>query len=76
MLSELVDMDDIGVLQTGGRFDLNTEAAASLLIGRHLGQEHFQGGEPVRLRLAYLVDDAHPAPAQLSKDLVAFDEQP
>ena len=73
MLAEAVDLHDVGVLELGDGLGLRQEAGEGLGSGVPAGQGDLHGAEAVEPDLAGLVDDPHPAAAQLGEDLAARD---
>ena len=74
MLAHLVDRNDVGMVELRDRLGLVLEPHQ--LRGRgELGRpDQLEGHQPVQRELTRLVDDAHPAPAQLVEDLVTGDD--
>ena len=70
-LADFINLDDVGVLQAGDHLGLAAEAAALLLGGIGVGEEHLQRHHPIEADLPGQVDHPHAAPAQLADDLVA-----
>ena len=71
MLADLVDLHDVGVLQSGDRLRLDAEPLPLRGAGISAAQDHFQGDDAVEADLPGLVNDAHAAAVQLLQDLVA-----
>src|SRR5262245_47096172 len=69
LLADLVDVDDVGVLQTGDRQRLAPEAAHLLRAGQVAGADHLEGNAAAQPHLPGLVHHAHPAPAHLPHQL-------
>ncbi len=72
-LVDVVDGDDVGVVQGRGSLGLLHEAALALGVGDLLRRQDLDGDEAVQVRVAGLVDHAHPALAELLEDLVVRD---
>jgi hypothetical protein len=66
-------LDDVGVLQAGGRLDLAAEALPLLGAGVRAAQDHLERHRPVQVEVPGQPDDAHAAAAQLAQDRVAGD---
>ncbi len=73
VFADLMDLHDVGMLQTGDRFRLDLEAGQIRLAGVTAGQDHLQGDEAMEFVLPGLVDDAHAAATQHAKDVIARD---
>src|SRR5689334_5355202 len=70
MLVDLVDRADVGMIQGRRGLGLALEAAECLgIFGDVVGKE-FQRDEPLELGVLGLVDDTHPAAAQLLENSV------
>ena len=66
--AHLVDLHDVGVLDAGGQLGLAAEPLP-LGFGREAaGQDHLQGHQPPQPAMPGLVDDPHPAAADLAQD--------
>ena len=68
--SDVMDDDNVGVIEGGGSLGFLHEAALALRIGRPLAQQDFHRHESIQMKVAGLVDDAHPAFAQLGFDSI------
>ena len=73
MLTDLVDLDDVGVLERRHRLRFDEKPSQRIGAGVSPGEHHLEGDEPVELLLPRLVHDAHAAAAELAEDLVAAD---
>jgi hypothetical protein len=71
LFAECVDLDNVGVVQTGDGLRLGEEPTGLLRPGVVACQDHLQGDEAVEPNLTGLVNDAHAAAAQLAKELIA-----
>ena len=71
--ADLVNLHDIGMLQTGRRLGLELEAAQIVVAGMGAAQHHLESHDAVEPSLPGLVDDAHAAPAQDAEDFVVAD---
>ena len=76
VFADFVHLDDVGVPHARRRLGLDAEAGAFLRAGQGAVANQFEGDQPLRFRLAGLVDDPHAAAAQLLQDLVAGDTRP
>ncbi len=73
VLADFVDGADVGMVQRGGRARFAAETLQGLrVLGYIVGQE-FQSDEAAEARVLGLVDDAHPAAAELLDDAVVRD---
>ena len=70
-LADLVDLDDVLMIQRRGGLGLRPEAAAVLRVEQMPRECHLQGHAPLEPELIGLVDDGHPAGAQLADHLVS-----
>ena len=70
MLADGVDLHDVGVLEPGDRLGLGPEPQPLGIGPAGPADDHLEGDEPVEPALPGLVDDAHPAVADLADDLV------
>ncbi len=75
LLADGVDLDDVGVLQTGLGAGLGTKALALLGAGVDAGHDDLEGHQSIQGDLVGLVDDPHAAVTENVKDLVAGDGQ-
>ena len=73
MVAESVDLHDIGVPHPGDGLGLGQEADGELSAGDVRPAGSSSSAKAVEPELARLVDDGHPAAAQLGKDLIARD---
>src|SRR5207237_2812824 len=76
VLADLVDADDVGVVEPGRRLGLDAEPGPRLRPGQGAVADQLERDRPPRSDLPGLVDDAHPAAADLLQDLVARDARP
>ena len=74
-LADLEDLHDVLVLQRRDRLGLAPEPLPLGRPGVRPGQDHLQRDGAVEGELPGLVDDAHPAAADLPDDLVAGDQR-
>ena len=70
-LADVVDVDDVGMVEGGGRARLAVEAPQQLGVGA--GAQHLEGDRPAQPRVPRAVDLAHAARAQAVDDLVRAD---
>ena len=70
MLSDFVDLHNVGMLQAADRLRLGAEPRQVVGSGVGAGQDHLERDEAIESDLAGLVDDAHAAPAQLAQDFI------
>ena len=75
MVAQSVDLDDIGVAKPGHRLGFRQKAAGELGPVRLPGSVIFRATEATEPGLSGLVDDTHPAAAQLGQNLDARDVQ-
>src|SRR5262249_9501091 len=74
LLTDLVDLDDARVVETGDGLSLDPEAG-QLFGGSVLpGEDQFEGDQALEPDVPRLVDDAHAAAPQLSQYFVAGDD--
>ena len=73
-LVDVVDRDDVGIVEGGGRAGLLDEALPPAGVGHPVRGQEFQGDEAAETGVASLVDDTHPAFAELLDDLVVRHE--
>ena len=73
MVAEAIDLDDVGVPEPGDGLGLGQEAGAELGAIVFARQYDLQSAKTIERDLAGLVDDAHPAAAQLGQDLETRD---
>ncbi len=70
VLTDVVDLRDVGMPQAGGRPGLDLEAADVFRRRQVRGQDHLDGHGAVQGLLPRLVDHAHAAPADFLHELV------
>jgi len=58
---DVVDDEDVGVVEPGGRFRLLLESREAVGVRRKLRVDHFQGDVPLEPRVPRPVDLAHAA---------------
>ena len=75
LLTDLEDLDDIGVMQTGDRLGLSLEPLKALRAVPRVDGDHLQGDDPLQLLVLRLIDRSHPAPAQFAQEDVATDDR-
>ena len=68
---QLVDRDDVGVIQAGGRARFDVETLAAFFAVDHRRDHLLERDGPIEHRIVGLVDQAHPALAEGRDDLVA-----
>ena len=71
LLAPVVDRDDGGVVQAGGRLGLEAEALDERRVARELGEQHLERDGTVELAVVREVDVGHAAASDLADDLVA-----
>ena len=71
--ADLVDLHDVGVLQSGNGLRLDLEAGQLLGAGMATGKDHLQRHQTVEFPLPRLVDDSHSPAAEFAKNVVATD---
>ena len=71
--ADVVDLHDVRVPELGDRLGLDPEAGQMLRRRLAPANDHLERDQAVQPRLSGLVDDAHPAAAERSQDLVAGD---
>ena len=69
-IRDVVDVNDIGMVQSGSRLCLLHEAALPFRVGQSFGGEDFQCDEPVQVGVPGLLHHAHAALAELFDDLI------
>src|SRR5262249_41764775 len=74
-LTDLIDLDDVGMLQTGYGLRLQTETGQLLFVSVAARQDHLQGNGTLQRQVPGLVDDPHAATAQHALDRVTGDGQ-
>ena len=74
LLAPVVDRDDVGVVEIGGRLGLPAEALDEVVVGRQLGKQHLEGDGPVEEGVARQVDLGHAAPREVPLGLVPVAE--
>src|SRR5215467_9087738 len=74
LLVDLVNGANVGMVEGGCRLGLAAKAHQSLRILGHLVRKEFQSNEAVQFRVLGLIDDAHPATADLLDDAVMRDD--
>jgi hypothetical protein len=65
VLADLVYRADVGMIESGGGTSFATESFQSLRLLGYVLRQEFQRDEAPKLGVLSLVDDAHPAAAQL-----------
>ncbi len=70
-LADLMNLDDVGVPESGDGLGLGAEAAQLLRAGEIRGRDHLQGDEALQARLPRLVHHPHAAATQQAQDFVA-----
>ena len=64
------DRDDIGMIDSGGGFGLQAEAALAVHVDNFSGRQNLQRDEPVQVNILRFVDLAHAALTELVEDTV------
>ncbi len=70
ILAHLVDLHDVGMLQSGHGLRLGPEARQFVAAGMSAGEDHLEGDDAPQARLPSAVDDAHASPTQLIQQLI------
>ena len=68
-LPNFVDMDDAGMIETGGRFSFSLKAGDFLWAGETAGMNHLERHNPVQAELASAINFTH---AAVTDQLVEF----
>src|SRR5262249_19313109 len=76
LFAHLIDLHNVGVLETGHDFGFGTKAYQVVGLGVRRGPNHLEGYRAVQADLPGPVDDAHAAPAELTLNLVAGQDRP
>ena len=76
LLADVVDGADVGMVQRGSGARLALKAAEGLRVARDVVREELQRHETMEADVLGLVDDAHPAGAQLLEDAVVGEVWP
>ena len=71
VVADLVNLDDSRVLNLGDRTGLDVEPRDLVTRGMRPGQDHLERDQPIQSNVPGLVDDAHPAAADLGDDHVS-----
>src|SRR5262249_19741203 len=66
-------LDDVRMLQPGNGLGFRAETGEFLRAGMRLGQDHFERDRAIQSRLPRLIDDAHRAASQLTRELILPD---
>jgi hypothetical protein len=67
---DVVDRDDVGMVERGGRLGLALEAPPALGVSDGLAGEDLQGDRPLEVGVESAIDDAHSALAELAEDAI------
>src|SRR3990172_8056591 len=70
MYSNVVNLHDAVVLQSGDRFGFAAKAVQSFGVGMDPGENHLQRHRPLQLAVLGQVDHTHSATADLTNDLI------
>ena len=70
LLADVVNSADVGMIQSGRGLRFALEAAKRLRVAGHFVGQELQGDEAMEASVFGLVDDAHPAAAELFDDAV------
>jgi hypothetical protein len=73
MFTNLEDLYDVRVLQTGHRFGLSQETLPVLASGKLSFQQHFESDDAVQFPMSSPIDHPHAASANLRENLVIAD---
>ena len=73
LVAHVVDLDDIGMPQTGPHSCFPQEAFSRLPTGMRTGQQHLEGDRAVEAHVPGPVDDAHAAAAHHLQDFITRD---
>ena len=68
---QLVDRDDVGMIEAGGRARFDVEALAAFFAVDHRRDHLLERDGAIEHRIVGLVDQAHPALAERRDDLVS-----
>ena len=74
-LTDVEDLDDVGMLEPGDGLGLAEESPDRVRVGMRAGQDHLDGAGAIEQDIAGMIDDAHPSAAQLAQDLVPGDRR-
>src|ERR1700704_1705516 len=72
-LADFVDGTDVGMIQGRRGTSFSAEPFERLWVSGNIFRKELQGDEATKLRVLGLVDDTHPAAAQLLDDAVVRD---
>src|SRR5262249_46556367 len=64
--ADLVNLDDVGVLETSDRLGLSMESSTFHRTTMHARNDHLEGDRPLEALLDGLINDAHAAATQLA----------
>ena len=70
MLTNLIDVRDVGMIERRSSCCLLLEAAHSISMGSQIGRENFQRDFTMQPRVFSEIDFAHPARTKLGADFV------
>jgi hypothetical protein len=73
VFADLEDLNDVGMVELRGSLSFSAEPFSFAGAGVLTRKDHFQGDDPVQVRLPGLVNDSHAAAAQLLDDVVGAD---
>src|SRR5581483_3581719 len=76
VFTNFVDLDNVGMLQTGDSFSLAAKTLDDLAAGMAAGENHLERHQAIEAELPRLVDHAHAAAAQFLENLVTRDDAP
>ena len=70
LLDNVVNRADVGMIQCRGGFRFTPETGQCLRVFGYFVWQELEGNKPAELHILSLIDDAHPAAAQLFDDAV------
>ena len=73
VLADFVYHADVGVIQTRGGAGFALETGQCLRVFRHVIGQKFEGDETAEFQILGLIDNAHPAPAELFDNPIVRD---
>ena len=76
VLTDLEDLSDVRMIESGGRFGFADEALHSIIVGSDIFRKDFQGDFAIEGGVLREVDFAHPARTELVENRVTRDGCP
>ena len=70
-VTEVVDVDDVGMREPRSRLRLVGEALDEIVVGRELIAQHLDRDAPPQQQVGPAIDDRHPAGTQAGVDAIA-----